>query len=212
MPATVAGDAWVVSRGGQSLSRPIRALVGQRIRIPFRTPAETGMGRWAGSRWVWRYWTFWRTPRLIQVWPVRQYFAGRPGGRWRACSRVCVYESASSHPRGAVGVWRCARRTGRPEQGVRGSVADGSATAKVRRSAHAIRAYGALARDAPSLPAALQRREGLACGGTMAVRWRTAGMLEADHQFRRVNGHLHLPKLRAAPRRPLQDCQCREPE
>jgi len=23
-------------------------------------------------------------------------------------------------------------------------------------------------------------------------------MLEADHQFRRVNGHLHLPKLRAA--------------
>jgi putative transposase len=24
------------------------------------------------------------------------------------------------------------------------------------------------------------------------------GMLEADHQFRRVNGHLHLPKLRAA--------------
>ena len=23
-------------------------------------------------------------------------------------------------------------------------------------------------------------------------------MLEADHQFRRVNDHLHLPKLRAA--------------
>jgi hypothetical protein len=23
-----------------------------------------------------------------------------------------------------------------------------------------------------------------------------AGMLEADHQFRRVNGRLHLPKLR----------------
>jgi hypothetical protein len=23
-------------------------------------------------------------------------------------------------------------------------------------------------------------------------------MLEAGHQFRRVNGHLHLPKLRAA--------------
>jgi len=23
-------------------------------------------------------------------------------------------------------------------------------------------------------------------------------MLEADHQFRRLNGHLHLPKLRAA--------------
>ena len=32
----------------------------------------------------------------------------------------------------------------------------------------------------------------------MALRWCTAGMLEADDQFRRVNGHLHLPKLRAA--------------
>ena len=34
--------------------------------------------------------------------------------------------------------------------------------------------------------------------GTMALRWCAAGMLEADHQFRRVNGHLHLPRLRAA--------------
>jgi putative transposase len=34
--------------------------------------------------------------------------------------------------------------------------------------------------------------------GTMTLRWCAAGMLEADHQFRRVNGHLHLPKLRAA--------------
>jgi putative transposase len=34
--------------------------------------------------------------------------------------------------------------------------------------------------------------------GTMALRWCAAGMLEADHQFRRVNGHLHLPELRAA--------------
>ena len=32
----------------------------------------------------------------------------------------------------------------------------------------------------------------------MALRWCAAGMLEAGHQFRRVNGHLHLPKLRAA--------------
>jgi putative transposase len=31
----------------------------------------------------------------------------------------------------------------------------------------------------------------------MALRWCAAGMLEADHQFRRVNGRLHLPKLRA---------------
>jgi len=34
--------------------------------------------------------------------------------------------------------------------------------------------------------------------GAMALRWCAAGMLEADHQFRRGGGHLHLPKLRAA--------------
>jgi putative transposase len=34
--------------------------------------------------------------------------------------------------------------------------------------------------------------------GQMALRWCAAGMLEAGHQFRRVNGHLHLPKLRTA--------------
>jgi putative transposase len=34
--------------------------------------------------------------------------------------------------------------------------------------------------------------------GTMALRWCAAGMTEASRQFRRVNGHLHLPKLRAA--------------
>jgi putative transposase len=34
--------------------------------------------------------------------------------------------------------------------------------------------------------------------GQMALRWCAAGMLEAGHQFRRVNGRLHLPKLRAA--------------
>jgi hypothetical protein len=34
--------------------------------------------------------------------------------------------------------------------------------------------------------------------GTMTMRWCAAGMLDANHQFRRVKGHLHLPKLRAA--------------
>ena len=34
--------------------------------------------------------------------------------------------------------------------------------------------------------------------GTMALRWCAAGMLEASKQFRRVNGHLHLPALRVA--------------
>jgi transposase-like protein len=34
--------------------------------------------------------------------------------------------------------------------------------------------------------------------GTMALRWCAAGMVEAGKQFRRVNGHLHLPALRDA--------------
>ena len=34
--------------------------------------------------------------------------------------------------------------------------------------------------------------------GQMALRWCAAGMVEAGKQFRRVNGHLHLPILRAA--------------
>jgi putative transposase len=34
--------------------------------------------------------------------------------------------------------------------------------------------------------------------GTMALRWCAAGMGEAAKQFRRVNGHLHLPALRVA--------------
>ena len=33
--------------------------------------------------------------------------------------------------------------------------------------------------------------------GTVALRWCAAGMIEARGQFRRVNGHLHLPALRA---------------
>ena len=34
--------------------------------------------------------------------------------------------------------------------------------------------------------------------GNMALRWCAAGMIEAGKQFRRVNGHLHLPTLRGA--------------
>ena len=34
--------------------------------------------------------------------------------------------------------------------------------------------------------------------GRMALRWCAAGMVEASKQFRRVNGHLHLPALRSA--------------
>jgi putative transposase len=35
-------------------------------------------------------------------------------------------------------------------------------------------------------------------GGQMALRWCAAGMVKAGKQFRRVNGHLHPPALRAA--------------
>ena len=34
--------------------------------------------------------------------------------------------------------------------------------------------------------------------GQMAMRWCAAGMVEASKQFRRVNGHLHLPALRTS--------------
>ncbi|MHB8345465.1 MAG: IS256 family transposase [Ferrimicrobium sp.] len=34
--------------------------------------------------------------------------------------------------------------------------------------------------------------------GDMALRWCAAGLVEAGKQFRRVNGHLHLPALRVA--------------
>jgi hypothetical protein len=34
--------------------------------------------------------------------------------------------------------------------------------------------------------------------GDMALRWCAAGLVEAGKQFRRVNGHLHLPTLRTA--------------
>jgi len=41
--------------------------------------------------------------------------------------------------------------------------------------------------------------------GQMALRWCAAGMVEAGKQFRRVNGHLHLPSLRAALERAIAE-------
>ena len=40
--------------------------------------------------------------------------------------------------------------------------------------------------------------------GDMAMRWCAAGMVEAGKQFRRVNGHLHLPALRHALQREVR--------
>ena len=46
--------------------------------------------------------------------------------------------------------------------------------------------------------------------GQMALRWCAAGMVEASGQFRRVNGHLHLPALRTALERHVApDCRTR---
>ncbi len=41
--------------------------------------------------------------------------------------------------------------------------------------------------------------------GQMALRWCAAGMVEAGKQFRRVNGHLHLPALRATLERGVRE-------
>jgi putative transposase len=41
--------------------------------------------------------------------------------------------------------------------------------------------------------------------GQMALRSCAAGMVEAGKQFRRVNGHLHLPALRAALEREVRE-------
>jgi putative transposase len=41
--------------------------------------------------------------------------------------------------------------------------------------------------------------------GQMALCWCAAGMVEAGKQFRRVNGHLHLPALRAALEREVRE-------
>jgi len=41
--------------------------------------------------------------------------------------------------------------------------------------------------------------------GNMALRWCAAGMVEAEGQFRRVNGYLHIPALRAALDRHVAD-------
>jgi transposase-like protein len=41
--------------------------------------------------------------------------------------------------------------------------------------------------------------------GQMALRWCAAGMVEASCQFRRVNGHLHLPALRVSLERHVAD-------
>ncbi|MBA3574123.1 MAG: hypothetical protein H0W37_03930 [Pseudonocardiales bacterium] len=51
------------------------------------------------------------------------------------------------------------------------------------------------------MPLELERTHPGAAGilhDAMALRWCAAGMIQARGQFRRLNGHLYLPALRAA--------------
>ena len=43
--------------------------------------------------------------------------------------------------------------------------------------------------------------------GDMALRWTAAGMLEAEHQFRRVIGHADLAKLAIAVERDIANAR-----
>ena len=47
--------------------------------------------------------------------------------------------------------------------------------------------------------------------GQMALRWCAAGMVEAGKQFRRVNGHLHLPALRDTLEKVTANRRCHRP-
>jgi putative transposase len=47
-------------------------------------------------------------------------------------------------------------------------------------------------------------------GGEMALRWTAAGMLDAEHSFRRVKGFRDLPKLEAALRAHAADVDRKE--
>jgi putative transposase len=97
-----------------------------------------------------------------------------------------------------------ARELGRSHPGAAGSLREGLAEtltigrlgvpptlARTLRSTNAIESMIAICRD----HAANVKRWR---DGQMVLRWIAAGMGEAAKQFRRVNGHLHLPALRAA--------------
>ncbi|MGV1010642.1 MAG: IS256 family transposase [Dermatophilaceae bacterium] len=63
--------------------------------------------------------------------------------------------------------------------------------ARTLRSTHAVESMISISRDHA-------RNVKRWRDGQMALRWCAAGMVEAGKQFRRVNGHLHLPALRTA--------------
>jgi putative transposase len=95
-------------------------------------------------------------------------------------------ELARSHPGAAASL-----REGLPETLTIGRLGAPPTLARTLRSTNSIESMIAICRD----HAANVKRWR---DGQMVLRWVAAGMGEAAKQFRRVNGHLHLPALRAA--------------
>jgi putative transposase len=91
-----------------------------------------------------------------------------------------------SHPGAAASL-----REGLPETLTIGRLRVPPTLARTLRSTNSIESMIAICRD----HAANVKRWR---DGQMVLRWVAAGMGEAAKQFRRVNGHLHLPALRAA--------------
>ena len=216
-PATVAGDARVVPGLGGDRCGLRSASESVFHSVLLLRPEWVGE---PGFRWVWRYWTFRRTPRLIQVWACHQTIFRGMAGEMAACSRY-VRMSQRPDQRGGAGVWRCTRRTRRPGpvrvlgatgEGVRRSVADGAGDGQGQEERPRVRAYGALARDAPSLPGGPPARRGPCLRrdhGRALVRRRDARSRSPVPSRQRSPPHAETPRRS---RRPLQDCQCREPE
>jgi putative transposase len=95
-------------------------------------------------------------------------------------------ELARSHPGAAASL-----REGLAETLTIGRLGAPPTLARTLRSTNSIESMIAICRD----HAANVKRWR---DGQMVLRWVAAGMGEAAKQFRRVNGHLHLPALRAA--------------
>ena len=120
-----------------------------------------------------------------------------------SCSAVCFTSTGELHER-VCAPFTLARELDRSHPGAAASLREGLAEtltigrlgvpptlARTLRSTNAIESMIEICRD----HAANVKRWR---DGQMVLRWIAAGMGEARQQFRRVNGYLHLPALRAA--------------
>jgi putative transposase len=115
----------------------------------------------------------------------------------RSCSVACPMATASGRRRKAGSSWpthpgaASSLREGLAETLTIGRLGVPPTLARTLRSTNAIESMIEICRD----HAANVKRWR---DGQMVLRWVAAGMGEARKQFRRVNGYLHLPALRAA--------------